>query len=234
MRTDPCMLALSRSTGGSLRPDTRWWLSPAPECSQGHRQTPPPHPHRRLCHCWWSCHISQMAHSMCPLQKLQDTNHTWIFCYNKSPSILNFTLLSIGWINASILLILWSTFISDSCSRRGDRPICGELHKEVTACAHHALIGQVLHLIGVIHRRGVNVVPILYKESETPSKIVLNKMGEGGMRHTCHWGLRETSKRSGEWFWSAAHCFIFGRNNPVIRFYTIRQQAALLNVSLLP
>lgn len=35
-----------------------------------------------------------------------------------------------------------------------------EFHKEVSARAEQALNGQVLHLVGIIHRRGLHVVPV--------------------------------------------------------------------------
>lgn len=55
-------------------------------------------------------------------------------------------------------------FVSDRCTGGGQRPICGELYKQVTFSAEHTLIGQILHLIGVVHGGRVDVVAILNQQ----------------------------------------------------------------------
>ena len=59
------------------------------------------------------------------------------------------------------------TFVSDGRPGGGERAVGGELHKEVSPRAQDALVGEVLHLVGVVHRRGVDVVPVLYQQPET-------------------------------------------------------------------
>lgn len=59
------------------------------------------------------------------------------------------------------------TFVSDGCTSGGHCSICGELYKQVTSSAEHTLVGQVLHLIGVIHRGRIYVVAILNQQPKT-------------------------------------------------------------------
>lgn len=67
-----------------------------------------------------------------------------------------------------ICLIIYFTpaFISDGCTSGGQRPVCGELYKQVASGAEHAFIGQILHLVGVIHRGRIYVVAILDQQSK--------------------------------------------------------------------
>lgn len=53
-------------------------------------------------------------------------------------------------------------FVSYGCAGGGHRPVCGELHKQITAGTEHSLIWQVFNFIGVIHRGRVYVVAIFY------------------------------------------------------------------------
>lgn len=58
------------------------------------------------------------------------------------------------------------TFVSDGCTSGGYCSICGELYKQVTSSAEHTLVGQVLYLIGVIHRGRIYVVAIFNQQPE--------------------------------------------------------------------
>lgn len=57
-------------------------------------------------------------------------------------------------------------FESDGSTSGGHRPVCGELYKQVTSGAEHALIGQILYLIGVVYRGRVDVVAIFNQQPE--------------------------------------------------------------------
>lgn len=63
-------------------------------------------------------------------------------------------------------------FISDGCTSGGHCPICSELYKQVTSSTEHTLIGQILYLIGVVHRGRVYVVAIL---NQQPKKTYTEK-----------------------------------------------------------
>lgn len=52
------------------------------------------------------------------------------------------------------------TLIAQGHARSCPAAVSAELHKEVSARAEQALNGQVLHLIGIVDRRGLQVVPI--------------------------------------------------------------------------
>lgn len=56
------------------------------------------------------------------------------------------------------------TFIAQRHACSCPAAVSAELHKEVSARAEQALDGQVLHLVGIIHRWGLHVVPISYDE----------------------------------------------------------------------
>lgn len=58
-------------------------------------------------------------------------------------------------------------FVSDGCTGRCYCPICGKLYKQVTPSTEHTLIGQILNLIGVIHRGRVYVVAIFNQQPKT-------------------------------------------------------------------
>ncbi len=66
-------------------------------------------------------------------------------------------------------------FISDGCTSGGCCPVCGELYKQVTSSTEHTLIGQILYLIGVVHRGRVDVVAIL---NQQPKKHRERERGE--------------------------------------------------------
>lgn len=61
-------------------------------------------------------------------------------------------------------------FVSDGCPSGGHRPICGELDEQVTSSAEHTLIGQVLDLVGVVNRRGVDVVAVFNQQPKKKKK----------------------------------------------------------------
>lgn len=55
-------------------------------------------------------------------------------------------------------------FVSDGCSGRGHRPVRCKLHEQVAPGAEDALVGQILHLVGVVHRGRVDVVAVFNQE----------------------------------------------------------------------
>lgn len=61
-------------------------------------------------------------------------------------------------------------FISNGCASGGHCPICSELYKQVTTSAEHTLIGQILHLVGVVHRGRVYVVAILNQQPKNTQR----------------------------------------------------------------
>lgn len=62
-------------------------------------------------------------------------------------------------------------FISNGDTSGGDGCIGGEFYKQVASSAENSLAGQVFHLVGVVYRRRVNVVPILNQQPETWTKM---------------------------------------------------------------
>lgn len=58
------------------------------------------------------------------------------------------------------------TLIAQRHARRGPAAVGGELHEEVAPGAEQPLDGQVLHLVGVVHRRCLHVVAVADDEPD--------------------------------------------------------------------
>lgn len=61
-------------------------------------------------------------------------------------------------------------FVSDGSSSRGHRPVGRKLYKQVAPRAEDALVRQILHLIGVVHRGRVNVVAVFNQQPKKKGK----------------------------------------------------------------